>query len=244
MKARLVLALCAALAVGAVASTAFADHPADGSCSGGLVQPGTYRYYTVTGQCDFAGGNVTITKNLTVAPGAALNPHAESFAVVHVEGNVKVGKGGILGLGAYGPPDIQQTGTVVDGNIEAHQPQSLYLSAITIHGNLSSDGGSGPGLNFPIKNVIVDGNVELHFWSGLWIGLFRSTIGGNVIFSNNTGTQLGPTGEPDSSEVADNVIGGNLICQRNEPAAQFGDSGGGPNTVGGKVVGQCVPLVK
>ena len=187
---------------------------------------------------------MTITKNLTVAPGAQLNPHAATFAVVHVMGNVKVGKDGILGLGQYGPPTIQQTGTVVDGNIEAHQPQSLYLSAITIHGNLSSDGGNGPGLNFPIKNVIVDGNVELHNWSGLWIGLFRSTIGGNVIFSNNTGTQTGPDGSPDSSEVADNVITGNLVCQRNEPAAQFGDSGGGPNTVGGKAVGQCANLVQ
>lgn len=244
MKVRFALAICAAIVGGAAASSAFADHPPDGTCASGLIQPGTYRYFTVTGACDFAGGNVTITKNLTVAAGASLNPHAESFAVVHVEGNVKVGKGGILGLGQYGPPDIQQTGTVVDGNIEAHQPQSLYLSAITIHGNLSSDGGSGPGLNFPIKNVIVDGNVELHDWSGLWIGLFRSTIGGNVIFSNNTGTQIGDTGELDSSEVADNVISGNLVCKGNEPAAQFGDSGGGPNTVGGNAVGQCASLVK
>jgi hypothetical protein len=131
---------------------------------------------------------------------------------------------------------------VVDGNIVADAPMSLYLSAITIHGNLVSNGGSGPGLNFPIKNVVVDGNVVMQGWTGLWIGLFRSQVGGNVIFSNNSGNQIGDLGTLDSSEVADNVIGGNLICQGNDPAAQIGDSGGGPNSVSGHKLGQCAGL--
>jgi hypothetical protein len=94
---------------------------------------------------------------LTIAPGASLNAHAAIQATVHVTGNVIVGQGAIAGLGQFGGPNIAQTGTVVDGNIVADKPQSLYLSAITIHGNLVSNGGSGPGLNFPIKNLIVDG---------------------------------------------------------------------------------------
>jgi hypothetical protein len=64
-----------------------------------------------------------------------------------------------------------------------------------------------------------------------------------VIFSNNTGNQIGETGEPDSSEIANNTISGNLICQGNDPVAQFGDSGGTANTVGGHATGQCAGLV-
>lgn len=242
MKLRLSLLVGAVLALVVGVSAALAGGPGSGVCSGGLVQPGVYNGYTVTGNCFFAGGSVTINGNLTVANGASLNAHAATFAVVHVTGNVSVGKGAILGLGAFGAPDIAQTGTVVDGNIVANQPQSLYLSAMTIHGNLISNGGEGPGLNFPIKNLIVGGNVVMQGWNGLWIGLFRSQVGGNVNFSKNTGDQIGETGLPDSSEIADNVIRGNLICHGNNPGAQVGDSEGGPNSVGGNAIGQCSTL--
>jgi hypothetical protein len=242
MRSRIVLGLSLLVFVATAASAATAAPSTAGSCSGGLVQGGTYSGFTVTGTCFFAGAPVTINGNLKIADGASLNAHAATFAVVHVTGNVIVGKGAILGLGAYGPPTIAQTGTVVDGNIVADQPMSLYLSAITVHGNLVSNGGNGPGLNFPIKNLIVDGNIVMQGWTGLWIGLFRSEVGGNVIFSHNSGNQIGDLGTPDSSEVADNTIGGNLICQGNDPAAQFGDSGGGPNSVSGHAIGQCSSL--
>jgi hypothetical protein len=245
MKLRLLGGICAVLALGIVGSTALAAAPGSATCSGGPIAGGTYQGLTVTGECFFAGDPVTVVGNLKIADGAILNDHAGTFAVVHVTGNVIVGNGGVLGLGRYGPPHLPQTGTVVDGNIVANAPASLYLSAITVHGNLISSGGSGPGRNFPIKDVVVDGNVVIQGWSGLWIGLLRSTVGRNVIFSHTAGTQ---TGEPpfegilDSSEVADNVIGGNLICEGNSPAAQVGDSGGGPNLVGGKAVGECASL--
>ena len=242
MRFRIAAGTLFAAVVLALAATAGAAPSGAGTCSGGLVAGGTYNGFTVTGNCFFAGDPVTINGNLTIADGASLNAHAATFALVHVTGNVIVGKGAILGLGRYGAPDIPQTGTVVDGNIIANQPMSLYLSAITVRGNLISNGGSGPGLNFPIKNLVVGGNVVLQGWTGLWIGLFRSQVGGNVIFSKNTGDQIGETGEPDSSEVANNVISGNLICQGNNPGAQFGDSGGGPNTVGGNAIGQCSGL--
>lgn len=243
MRFRLTLGALLLALLGVSATAATAAPPGSGSCAGGLIAGGTYNGFTVTGTCFFAGAPVTINGNLIVAPGAQLNPHAATSAVVTVHGNVIVGSGAILGLGQYGPPDIAQTGTVVDGNVVASAPQSLYLSAMTIRGSLISNGGSGPGLNFPIKNLIVGGNVVMQGWNGLWIGIFRSQVGGNVIFSGNTGNQTGETGLPDSSEVADNVIAGNLICLGNSPAAQIGDSGGGPNTVGGHAIGQCSSLV-
>jgi hypothetical protein len=248
MKLRFVLAAAVAGIAAVAAGTAGAAGPTAGSCATGLVQPGVYSNYTVTGDCLFAGGTVTINGNLFVAPGASLNAHDMTFAVVHVRGNAIVGPGGTLGLGQYGAPFGPQSGTVVDGNVIANQPQSLYLSAITIHGNLISSGGSGPGLNYPTKDDIVDGNVIIQGWSGLWIGLLRTKVGGNVIFNNNAGTQVGDEGPfigvPDSSEIADNTIRGNLICFGNTPAAQIGDSGGGLNTVGGNALGECASLKK
>jgi hypothetical protein len=138
------------LALSVMASAALAAPPGSATCSGGLIAGGTYNGLTVTGNCFFAGDPVNVNGNLTVADGASLNDHAGTFAVVHVTGNVLVGKDAILGLGQYGPPHLPQTGTVVEGNIVANQPMSLYLSAITIRGNLISNGGSGPDRNFPI----------------------------------------------------------------------------------------------
>ena len=246
MRFKLFCALVAVVAMATAATTALGASPGAGSCAGGLINAGIYKGFTVTGPCFFAPGDpsITIDGNLAIAAGASLNAHAATSATVHVTGNVIVEKGGIVGLGQYGPPNIAQSGTVVDGNVIADQPQSLYLSAITVHGNLVSHGGTGLGLNFPLKNLIVDGNVDVQGWTGGWIGLFRSAVGGNVIFADNTAViyPVGGTDAPDSSEVANNAVGGNLICHSNYPAAQFGDSGGGPNTVGGQPLGECAGL--
>jgi hypothetical protein len=164
---------------------------------------------------------------------------------VTINGNVKVGQGAVLGLGNYGPPGIK-TNTVVNGNINANQPLDLYLSGITVHGNVVSNGG-GPGttefLNFPTKDDTIDGNLIIQGWSGGWIGLVRDVVGGNVIFSNNTSVITDDGSAPpdsDSSEVMTNTVGGNLICQSNTPVAQVNPGDGGkPNTVSGNKVGEC-----
>jgi hypothetical protein len=49
-------------------------------------------------------------------------------------------------------------------------------------------------------------------------------------------------GQPDSTEVVTNIIGGNLSCKDNSPPAQIGDSGGSPNIVGGNKKGECASL--
>jgi hypothetical protein len=253
MRLKLICALAAVLAT-VTAAAAFAAKPSSYTCSGGTINGGTYKGLTVTGTCVFAqGATITVDGALRVARGASLNAHdtvdgtpdgAPLAVTVRVAGNVTVDRGGTLGLGQYyyGPPPYPGPATVVDGNITADQPQSLYLSFITVRGNIVSHGGRGPGLNFPLKNLIVGGNVILRGWSGLWIGLFRSQIGGNVVFSHNAGTAIGGLGTLDSSEIADNVVSGNLICRGNDPAAQFGDSGGGPNVVSGRALGECAAL--
>ena len=248
---RVLLGLVGVASIAVLASSALAGGPPKATCTGGSIAGGTYKSLTITGNCTWAGQPVTVDGNLTVADGAVLNDHDATTASVTVNGNVKVGKGAVLGLGSYNPYSGQTT--VVNGNVEADQPLSLYLSFMTIHGNLHSNGGgggvTGEFRNFPTKDDTVDGNVEIQGWTGGWIGLIRTHVGGNVIFSKNqsvlTADDQGNVTvgtDPDSSEVVTNVIGGNLICQGNSPAVQLGDSGGSPNVVGGHKIGQCTAV--
>jgi hypothetical protein len=243
-----VLAATTAIAVAVAAAPAAPSGFA--TCAGGPIAPGTYTSLTVTGNCSFAG-DVTIQGNLTVADGAILNDHALSKAIVHVRGNVTVGRGAVLGLGQYGPPTVPATpsGTVVDGNIVANQPLSLYLGAITVHGNVVSTGGgggtSGEFRNFPTKDDVIDGNLIVQGWRGGWLGVIRNHVSGNVIVSDNESvlTEEGPGVDDDSNEVMSNVIRGNLICFGNTPKAQVNAADAGtPNVVSGVKVGQCADL--
>ena len=140
----------------------------------------------------------------------------------------------------------------MNGNVVANQPLTLYLSFTTVHGNVVSNGGGSTTefRNFPTKDNVIDGNLIVQGWHGGWIGVIRDRVGGNVIVSNNASvvietpegcdpelgqcTGTGPGLDTDSTEVQTNVIGGNLICQHNLPAAQVNAlDGGQPNEVGG-----------
>src|SRR5262249_58823218 len=74
------------------------------TCSGGSVAAGTYQSLTVTGFCSVDSGAVTVTKNLTVAPGAALVA-AFGGAGLHVRGHPTLGSPGSFGLGC-GPEGL------------------------------------------------------------------------------------------------------------------------------------------
>jgi hypothetical protein len=174
----LALASAALLLVGG-GSNAFAGNST--TCSNGALTGGTYGSVTVTGTCSVAYlANVTINGNLTVSDGAVFAGIIPSS--VHVTGNVSVGKGALLGLG------YATTTDVVDGNVTANQPLSLYLGSVTIHGNVVSNGGGTAArfYNLPIKDNTIDGNVIIHGWTGGWWGVIANTVGGNVDVSNNT----------------------------------------------------------
>jgi hypothetical protein len=245
---RILLAVIAVLALGVSGSIATAAKPDAGSCTGGtpespeVIATGTYNGLMVSGNCVTGEGTVTVAGNLTIAAGGILNDHASGMGSVHVTGNVQVENGGVLGLGDYDPSGGLTA--VVDGNVSAHNPMTLYLGDVTIHGNLVSNGGSGPGRNFPIKDNTIGGNVVLQGWTGMWIGLIRTDVGGTVNFSKNTAMDPSVVPGSDSSEVQTNVIAGNLICHGNTPTAQVNQfDGGEPNEIGGNAVGECPPRI-
>jgi hypothetical protein len=238
VKLRVLLVLPVLAAAGVVVvSVALAAGQPNATCSGGALGTGPYKNVLVTGDCTFSGDTV-VTGNLTVAPGATLNDHALSSATVHIGGNVIVGKGAVIGLGTYEP----NSGTVVDGNVIGDQAATLYLGGITVHGNVIVNGGGDPGRNLPLKDDVIDGNLSVHGWSGLWFGIIRDTVGGNVLVQDNTATDPAHDPGADSTEVANNDIARNLVCDHNVPAAQIGDTGQPGNRVGGNSKGECAGL--
>ena len=250
--ALLALAIAATPASAAQRSSASMAAGARDTCSGGVLAPGEYDGLVVTGDC-VVNGEVTINGNVSVQPGAYLDA-AYLGTQLTINGNVNVGKGATLGLGcSFGYHDcgfapIWLGNVTVNGNIVANQPLTMYIDFTTIHGNVISNGGGDitrtdpNGLVFPIKDDVIDGNVIVHGWQGAWFGIIRGTIGGNVSVINTAGTRVGDEGLPDSTEIVTNIIAGNLMCERNSPPAQIGDSGGTANTVGGHKIGECSAL--
>jgi len=262
-----VIVACAGTLAGLVGSAgvANADPAAAPICGSteattGTALSGTYRNLRVSGIAYVANGAaLTVSGNLTLAPGACLD--AFSTGTVQVGRNVIVGSGATLALGcapgSNGPPPIAPcffttTSDTVGGNITADQPETMYLTAVTVGGNVVSNGGgfSTPGLSFPVKDMNIGGNLILQGWHGgpgAWIGALRNHVGGNVIISNNVGYRPGDNNPNDSTEVVGNTVGRNLICQNNTPPALYGDAynpaiGNGPNVVGHKAIGECADL--
>jgi hypothetical protein len=226
----------------------------------GTALSGDYHNLTINGIAYVDNGaTLNVSGNLTLAAGACLD--AFSTGTVHVGHNVTVGSAATLALGcapgSNGPPPIAPcffttTDDTVGGNITADSPLTMYLTAVTVGGNVVSNGGgfSTPGLSFPVKNMNIAGNLVLQGWHGgpgAWIGALRNKVGGNEIVSNNAGFRPGETNPNDSSEVVGNTVSGNLICQNNVPAAHYGDAydpaiGNGPNTVNHQAIGECASL--
>jgi hypothetical protein len=226
----------------------------------GTALSGNYNNLTVTGIAYVAKKTLlSVRGDLTLAPGACLD--AFSLGAVHVGNNVTVDKNATLALGcapgSNGPPGIPPcrysvADDSVGGSINAYEPQTMYLTAVTVGGSVVSNGGGfhAPGLSFPVKNMKIGGNLVMRGWHGgpgAWIGALRNEVVGDIIVSNNVGHRPGEDGSNDSTEVDGNIVGKDLICQNNTPPAQYGDAynpgeGNGPNVVNGKALDECASL--
>jgi len=224
------------------------------TCSGGSVAAGTYQSLTVTGFCSVDAGPVTVTRNLTVAHGAALLA-AFGGSDLNVGGNLTVGSHAILVVGCepeafpcLNDPNAA-TSDHVGGNLTATGALMVLAHHNTIGGNVTQSGGGG-GVNcstFPLgpsgppaystyEDNTIGRNASVTGLRTCWLGFIRNTVARNVNFNDNR------TFDPDGNEVVTNTVRWNLNCHGNSPAAQVGDSAGSPNTVGRKATGQCVRL--
>jgi hypothetical protein len=259
------------LAAMVLPGSALAGSPGPGTCSSGTMLAGTYSSFTVTGTCVIAkGATVQINGDLTVARGASLNDHgAEGWpsikAQIHIDGDVRIGKGAVLGLG-YNSSEGTLGPDTVGGSIVADRPLALQLGNVTVGGNVISIGGGVLSTsvedfrNFPVKDNVIHGNLIIMGWHGGWIGLIRNHVDGNVIFARNvsrSNPETGPGMDGDSSEVMGTdlsgiggpvipqTIGGNLICFGNTPDAQINpNDGGAKSIVDGRAIGECAGIAQ
>lgn len=243
-----------------------------GTCAGGPIAAGTYSSLTVTGFCGVEVGNVNVHGNLTVTSGGVLFA-ALGGSDLKIGGNLLVQTGGIVILGCEPGPftcfnDPNPTGTPgfqthdsVGHNLVADGALMILAHASSIGGQVVQSGGGG-GVNCQLlpfgppayttyEDNTIGGSVVVDGLHTCWSGFFRNTVAGNVNWNNNItwdGTPEPPGdptlhGDEDGNEIATNTIHGNLNCFDNFPAIQFGDSRGIPNTVSGKVHGQCTAVV-
>jgi hypothetical protein len=260
MKLRLLFGMCAVVALGVGVTAALGASTTNGAtCGNETLVSGNYNSLTVTGHC-IVDSQVTINGGVTVANGAWLDA-AYLGTRLSINGGVGVGHGATLGLGcSYDyhdcglDPSAWMGAVSVNGGIVGYQPLTMYLDFITVNGGVKSHGGGDAsmgdtelgqdkGLNFVVKDDSINGGLTVDGWTGAWIGAIRDTVHGGVTISNNVGDRIGDLHTLDSTEVATNVISGDLICQNNSPPAQLGDSGGLLNTVSGHAVGECASLV-
>ncbi len=230
---------------GAGTGNAFAQSFAFGTCTGGNIAPGSYGTLTVSGNCRIPTGVVAVRSNLIIAPGGALEA-AVPGTTVTVGQNVYAFSGSALDLGCASDNGCATNPTrdFVGGSIVANSAVGVLLHGDFISGSVTvTNGGGGavcgysPFFGGPVfsdvEDSIIVGNVNISGLQTCWVGLFRNVIGGSTTMNNNI------SADPDSTEVATNLIEGNLACANNVPAPQVGDSGGAPNTVLGTKSGQC-----
>jgi hypothetical protein len=209
-------------------------------------------------------GDVGLGSGSTLLAGFAKNDVTGSgTSGLTVDGSVAVGQNSTLLLGCYATsfpclddpnqksPSLNSPQTV-RGNVNASAPLGVVVHDTTVGGSIIETGGgggvnctpTGPFASFksPVYSDYEDSTVGGNLWvTGLrtcWIGFIRDHIGGSVVYSNNI------FADPDSSEVLTYTIGGNLICEANQPAVQYGDSGGHSDVVGGYAAGQCAFSVR
>jgi hypothetical protein len=246
---------------------------ANATCNGGSVAAGTYTSLTVTGVCFVNSGNVTVTQNLTIAPGGGVNAafFGSNLTVGH---QLLIQSGALLVLGCepfafpcFNDPKANQGGTLgiqtndsVGHNLVSSGATLVLVHHSTISGNVVQTGGggglpcvelfpNGPPPYTTYEDNTIGGNVTVTGLQTCWDGFFRNNVAGNVNWNNNV-TWNGHVpdnppvdGDEDGNEISGNIVQGNLNCFGNFPAAQFGDSAGVPNTVSGATRGQCTALV-
>jgi hypothetical protein len=231
-----------------------------GACKGGSIAAGSYSSLTVSGFCIVDAGNVSVARDLTVEPGGELIA-AFGGSDVHVGGNLTVRANGVLILGCepeafvcVNDPD-QNVGTLITHDTVGLNLTTRGALAVIVHASkigLNEDvqgGGGGVTCNSTIPNIpgppayidfedtSVGGNAMIKGVRSCWAGFIRDTVRHNVIYQGNV------FADPDASELTTNTVGGNMICFRNSPQVQFGDSHGTPDTVGGHAIGECKNVV-
>ena len=204
----------ATLAVGLVLAVSPAGAQ-NAICTGSLAA-GSYTNLTVPkGASCSLGSGVTVTSNVTAAPGATL-----AIFTATVNGNVTMAMGTTLATGF---------GATINGNVLSQDANLIQIGeGSRFATNLSLAGTTG---SIEITTSNIGGNLTITGTTGLSILVADNTISTNLVLAGNNTTG-------DDALLA-NTIAGSLTCVNNTPPPT---NNGQLNTVGGHKAGQCAGL--
>lgn len=259
----------AVLAVAVVpASATSGPRVCSGTFASPGVLAGTYwSNVVVRGACAVNGGPARIQGDLIVSRNSALiaafgmnDIKGSGTSSLKVTGSVRVGRDAVAILGCEpeafacfddphpNHPTLSSSDSILR-NLSVMDALGAIVHNSTIKGWVKESGGGGgvtctptPGSAFeafgsPDYSDFEDNTVGRSLLvtdvQSCWFGALRNLVRGNAVVSRNV------TADPDAMEITTNVVRGNLSCYRNNPAVQFGDSGGKPNVVYGWAAGQC-----
>ena len=246
-------------ATAAVAAPTWRTHV----CHGTLKNPGELiglnLNVIVRGLCLVRRGPVAVSGNVIVTRGSSLiAAYARHNTHMNVAGSIVVHKGGTLILGCNpksfpcsdDPNQKHPTLTSVDrvgGSIIG-----LAALGIVVHndwiGHSVAQSGGGGGLtckphgifavhHSPVYSAYEDnkigGGIFVSSLRTCWLGVIRNWTGDSVHIVKNKAA------DKDAMEIVSNSVHGNLVCWRNSPKVQFGDSRGTPNRVGRRALLEC-----
>ena len=172
--------------------------------------------------------------SLTLERGAVLAA-PQNTSPIDVDGSVHVRSGAVLLIGTETPggPLVNR----IDGPVLGDDATGVQIHNASIDGPVSLRGGGADNpaadqaagnqpVNFnDLEDNHIDGPVSVRGYAGIWAGVIRNHIDGNLTFTNNT--------DKDEFDIGSNVVDGNARCTGNNPAVNTGGSPGSPNTVEG-----------
>lgn len=221
---------------------------------------------TVTVQGNLSVAAKALFDALTPAGYGGSSP-APLPGIITVGGNVTVGRGAVLFLGCNQRTDCPSATTfgqdIVSGSLTGHGALGVVVHGVTFDGNVSLSGGGGgssqlaggPGsgdcdattapapwasdaaqAGSPVFSDFEDNSIgrslSITGMKSCWMGALRNVIAKNLIDRGNK------FGDADADEVAANTVSGNITCEKNNHAVQFGDSDAAPNVVSGSATGE------
>jgi hypothetical protein len=167
--------------------------------------------------------------SVTVPAGATCNLSVSG--TVTVTNNVELEKGASL---LHSTPALT---FIVNGSLLARDASQIVLDGIPGQTTLNIIGSvhlTGITRSVGLGRVSIGGTLFITDSTVRFLDVFKSNVGGSVLVRDNNSPSLS------SIVIADNGIGGSLVCSGNMPAPILFNLP--PNTVGGNKVGQCSGL--
>jgi hypothetical protein len=232
-------------------------------CHGTVKRPGiligTYWNVIVRGVCVVNSGPVLVQRNIWVGKGSVLlAAYGRHNSHLVVDRDIFVKANGTLLLGCepkYFPclddphhkhPTLHSHSTIF-GSLLGDHALGIVVHNSWIGRQVSQLGGGGgktckprgifKTVHSPVysdyEDNFIRGDLRVKHVRSCWFGALRNFVASNATISSNV------MADPDAMEVVTNTVLLNLVCWRDSPRVQFGDSHGKPNKVGLRARFQC-----